>query len=147
MKMKIGEDIADEQIQDRRLMRVIQLRDLNSLQPLIDHPQSAQAINAANEEEAQNLKLFGIAEPNLTNVETGTNANPDAGKTATTAILAAKSADALTQFELDSLHCIYANRGRRSCGCCNKMRRKILMMSRANFTPRSKPWANDTGTA
>src|SRR5258708_33907099 len=48
--------------------------------------------------------MMALAEPNLTNVETGTDANPQAGKTATTAVLAAKSADALTQFEIDSLN-------------------------------------------
>src|SRR5258708_31596790 len=48
--------------------------------------------------------MMALAEPNLTNVETGTDANPQAGKTATTAVLAAKSADALTQFEMDSLN-------------------------------------------
>jgi hypothetical protein len=62
------------------------------------------AIQAATEEEAQNLRMMGLAEPNLTNVETGTDSNPQAGKTATTAVLAAKSADALTQFEIDSVN-------------------------------------------
>ncbi len=48
--------------------------------------------------------MMALAEPNLTNVETGTDTNPQAGKTATTAVLAAKSADALTQFEIDSVN-------------------------------------------
>src|SRR5215472_7769006 len=50
------------------------------------------------------MRMMALAEPNLTNVESGTNANPQAGKTATTAVLAAKSSDALVQFELDSLN-------------------------------------------
>jgi hypothetical protein len=65
---------------------------------------TAPAIAAATEEESQNMRMMALAEPNLSNVETGTESNPQAGKTATTAVLAAKSADALTQFELDSLN-------------------------------------------
>ena len=104
MKAKAGIDIPDEQV-DRALFRVIQLRDPNDLQPLIENiPQIAAALQGATEEEAQNMRMMALAEPNLTNVETGTDANPQAGKTATTAVLAAKSADALTQFEIDSLN-------------------------------------------
>jgi hypothetical protein len=62
------------------------------------------ALQGAQEEEAQNMRMMALGEPNLTNVETGTDSNPQAGKTATTAVLAAKSADALTQFEIDSLN-------------------------------------------
>ncbi len=96
-------DIADEQI-ERQFMRIITMRDPNGLQPLIeDMAGIAQAIAASSEEEAQNMRMMALAEPNLTNVETGTESNPQAGKTATTAVLAAKSADALTQFEIDSV--------------------------------------------
>lgn len=104
MKLKAGSDIPDEQV-DRALFRVIQMRDPDALQPFIeDMAQIGTALSASNEEEAQNLRMMGLAEPNLTNVETGTDTNPQAGKTATTAVLAAKSADALTQFEIDSLN-------------------------------------------
>lgn len=97
-------DIADEQI-DRAFMRIIQTRNPNGLRPLIEDIGSiGAAISGATEEEAQNLRMMALAEPNLTNVETGTDSNPQAGKTATTAVLAAKSADALTQFEMDSLN-------------------------------------------
>lgn len=103
MKAKTGTDIPDEQV-DRALMRVIFMRDPDALQPMMESPQIGQAISAATEEEAQNMRMMALAEPNLTNVETGTDTNPQAGKTATTAVLAAKSADALTQFEIDSLN-------------------------------------------
>jgi hypothetical protein len=104
MKAKAGADIPDEQV-DRALFRVIFMRDPEALQPLIENvAQIASAISAATEEEAQNMRMMALAEPNLTNVETGTDTNPQAGKTATTAVLAAKSADALTQFEIDSLN-------------------------------------------
>lgn len=102
MKAKSGVDIPDEQV-DRALFRVIQLRDMNDLQPLLEPLSVSGAISAATEEEAQVMRMLALADPNLTNVETGTESNPQAGKTATTAVLAAKSADALTQFEMDSL--------------------------------------------
>jgi hypothetical protein len=103
MKAKTGTDIPDEQV-DRALMRVIFMRDPDSLQPMMEPLSAGPAIQAATEEEAQNMRMMALAEPNLTNVETGTDTNPQAGKTATTAVLAAKSADALTQFEIDSLN-------------------------------------------
>jgi hypothetical protein len=104
MKAKTGADIPDEQV-DRALFRVIFMRDPDALAPLIENMgHYATALSGATEEEAQNMRMMALAEPNLTNVETGTEANPQAGKTATTAVLAAKSADALTQFEMDSLN-------------------------------------------
>ncbi len=104
MKLKAGADIPDEQV-DRALFRIIQMRNPEDLQPLLENmAQISSAISAASEEEAQNMRMMALAEPNLTNVETGTDTNPTAGKTATTAVLAAKSADALTQFEIDSLN-------------------------------------------
>ena len=102
MKLRAGADVPDEQV-DRALFRVIQMRNPDDLQPLMDAINLGPAIQAASEEEAQNLRMMALAEPNLTNVESGTDVNPQAGKTATTAVLAAKSADALTQFEIDSL--------------------------------------------
>jgi len=103
MKLRAGADLPDEQV-DRVLFRVISMRNPDDLQPAMDSISLGPAISAASEEEAQNIRMMALAEPNLTNVETGTDTNPQAGKTATTAVLAAKSADALTQFELDSLN-------------------------------------------
>ncbi len=104
MLVKNAADIPDEQI-DRALMRLIVVRDPDAIKPLIENISTiSTAISAATEEEAQNMRMMALAEPNLTNVETGTDTNPQAGKTATTAVLAAKSADALTQFEIDSLN-------------------------------------------
>lgn len=101
---KTGADIPDEQI-DRALFRVMQVKNPDDIKPFIENmAHYATALQGATEEEAQNLRMIGLAEPNMTNVETGTDANPQAGKTATTAVLAAKSADALTNFELDSLN-------------------------------------------
>ena len=110
MKLRAGADIPDEQV-DRALFRIIQMRNPDDLQPLMDPLNAGPAIQAASEEEAQNIRMMALAEPNLTNVESGTEANPQAGKTATTAVLAAKSADALTQFELDSLNWYFKDTG------------------------------------
>lgn len=104
MKIRAGADIPDEQV-DRALFRLISMRNPEDISPLFeDMAGIGTALSAASEEEAQNMRMMALAEPNLTNVETGTDANPQAGKTATTAVLAAKSADALTQFEMDSLN-------------------------------------------
>jgi hypothetical protein len=103
MKAKTGIDIPDEQF-DRALFRVIQMKNPDELVPMMENVDVSPAIAAASEEEAQNMRMMALAEPNLSNVETGTESNPQAGKTATTAVLAAKSADALTQFEIDSLN-------------------------------------------
>ena len=103
MLQRIGEDTPDEAI-ERRLMRLIQVKDLNSFKPLIEAPSIGTALSSANEEEKQIIEMLALAEPNMTVTQAGSETNPMAGKTATTAILAAKSADALTQFELDSLN-------------------------------------------
>lgn len=104
MKGRVGMDVPDEQV-DRALFRIIMMRNPDDLQPMIENFAGiAQGLQGATEEEAQNMRMMALAEPNLTNVETGTDSNPQAGKTATTAVLAAKSADALTQFEIDSLN-------------------------------------------
>lgn len=99
-----GMDIPEEQV-DRKLFKEIVVNRLDGFKLMFDNMGPlASAISAASEEEAQVMRMMALAEPNLTNVETGTDSNPQAGKTATTAVLAAKSADALTQFELDSLN-------------------------------------------
>lgn len=97
-----GEDVADEQI-ERAFYRLILVKDPNSFKPFIDSPSLGTAIQGAIQEEAQIMRMWGLSDPSLNNTESGTDANPTAGKTATTAVLAAKSADALTQYELDSL--------------------------------------------
>lgn len=101
---KVGLDIPDEAIQ-RELFKEVVVQDLNGLKLLHENmaPLTA-AITAASEEEGQIMRMFALMEPNINNTESGTQSNPQAGKTATTAVLAAKSADALTQFELDSLN-------------------------------------------
>lgn len=99
---RLGEDVPDEAI-ERALFRVIQVKDLNSFKPFVEPPSVGQAISAGMEEEGQLLRMMNLFEP-FNNTDTGSESNPQAGKTATTAVLAAKSADALTQFEIDGLN-------------------------------------------
>jgi hypothetical protein len=81
----------------RGLFRELQVADLNGIRPLVEPPLPTGAF----EREAQILRMMSLAEPSMTSTDTGTAANPQAGRTATTALLASKAADALTQFKFD----------------------------------------------
>jgi hypothetical protein len=96
MLRRTGVNIEPEVIV-RGLFRELQVADLNGVKPLQEPPLP----NGAFEREAQIMRMMSLAEPSLTQTETGTAANPQAGKTATTALLASKAADALTQFKFD----------------------------------------------
>jgi hypothetical protein len=93
---RMGVNIEPEVVV-RGLFRELQVADLNGVKLLQEPPLPAGAF----EREAQLMRMMALAEPSLTSTESGTGANPQAGKTATTALLASKSADALTQFKLD----------------------------------------------
>jgi hypothetical protein len=93
---RMGVNIEPEVIV-RGLFRELQVADLNGVKPLQEPPLP----NGAFEREAQIMRMMSMAEPSLTSTESGTSANPQAGKTATTALLASKAADALTQFKFD----------------------------------------------
>jgi hypothetical protein len=99
---RAGEDVPDEQL-EKAFYRLILVKDVNSFKWLEESGSLGPAIQGSIQEEAQILRMWGLSDPSLNNTESGTDANPSAGKTATTAVLAAKSADALTQYELDSL--------------------------------------------
>ncbi len=85
--------------------------------------------NGSFEREAQIMRMESMAEPNMTNVDNGTAANPQAGKTATTAVLSAKASDALTAFKLDGRD-LYL----RSVG-----QKKLYINQQAQHT--DEPWA------
>lgn len=74
--------------------------DLNTIRPFMEPnvPADAWQTNAFIKTEMREN------EPSLGGVDSGTNFNPQADKTATTAILAAKSSDVLMQSEIDSLN-------------------------------------------
>lgn len=81
----------------RGLFRELVVADLNGVKPLVEPPLPSGAF----EREAQIMRMMSLAEPTLTSTDPGTAGNPQAGKTATTALLASKASDALTQFKLD----------------------------------------------
>jgi hypothetical protein len=93
--VRAAEDIPDEVI-DRSMGRFVIVKDPERFK----WEQAPQIPAAAYEEEAQVVAEMNRADPNIGNVESGNEANPQAGKTATTAILAAKSSDVLTNDEL-----------------------------------------------
>jgi hypothetical protein len=72
-----------------------------------DNPEAMKEFNIGNlppgamERGSQILQLLFMNEPSLSGIASGTEANPMAGKTATTSILAAKAADVLLQFKID----------------------------------------------
>jgi hypothetical protein len=92
-------DIPDEAV-ERKFGRFLQVNDIAGIKQF----QETDVPSSAWQTEAQIKSEMQQAEPTLGGVESGTEFNPQAGKTATTAILAAKSGDALTQFELDGLN-------------------------------------------
>jgi hypothetical protein len=110
MKVLIGEDLPDEVI-ERKLMRLVYVKSMNGIQPMQESNAIGAALTGADEEEAQIMRMMAMCDPNLMQTDSGTTSNPMAGKTATTAVLAAKSADALTQFELDNLNAYLKDTG------------------------------------
>jgi hypothetical protein len=94
---RMGVNVEPEVIV-RGLFRELQVADLNGVKPLQEPPLP----NGAFEREAQIMQMMSLAEPTLTSTDAGTSTNPQAGKTATTALLASKAADALTQFKFDA---------------------------------------------
>lgn len=103
--MRAGEDVPDEQV-EMTFLRLFPVKDPRSFAAFLPelYPALASAFRGAQEEEAQIMRMWALSDPSINNTESGTSDQPQAGKTATTAVLAAKSADALTQFKLDSLN-------------------------------------------
>lgn len=101
-----GADVPDEAI-ERALMRVVQVKSPNDYRV----EQTTQVPQATWEAESQTLRMMSLAEPSLTNLETGTNLNPQAGKTATTSVLQQRAIDVLFQSKLDSYDCYWKEDG------------------------------------
>src|SRR6185312_15850887 len=69
--MMVGnEDIPDE-VLERKLYRLLQVRNLNNFKAFNEPSHVLGAIQAANEEEAQIMRHWGISEPTINNVESG----------------------------------------------------------------------------
>jgi hypothetical protein len=125
--MEHANDIPTEVI-DKVFGRVIISK--NKLVPLeeMDVPSSAW------QTEAQILSRMQAAEPALGGVEAeGTDFNPQAGKTATTALLQAKSSDALTQAELDNLNTCIGEMGTKKLEIHRQLSDTITVPNRAAY--------------
>lgn len=84
--------------------------------------------------EAQILSRMQAAEPALGGVEAeGTDFNPQAGKTATTALLQAKSSDALTQAELDNLATFTGEVGTKKLEIHRQLSDRINVPNRSSY--------------
>lgn len=112
--MRAGEDVPDEQL-EMSFLRILTVKDPKAFSPFLMEMYGAlaTAYRGATEEEAQIMRMWALSDPSINNTETGTSDNPQAGKTATTAVLAAKSSDALTQYKLDSLNFYLKEQGQK----------------------------------
>lgn len=132
--MKTGEDVADEQL-EMAFLRIVTCKDPRNFTPFMAEMYGAlaTAFRGGMEEESQIMRLWALSDPSINNTESGSTENPQAGKTATTAILAAKSADALTQFKLDSLNWYLKQHGE-----------KKLAMLQQNIREANEPYDIDS---
>lgn len=95
--------------------------------------------SSAWQTEAQILSRMQSAEPALGGVEAeGTDFNPQAGKTATTALLQAKSSDALTQAELDNLNTCIGEMGTKKLEIHRQLSDTINVPNRAAYVKSDK---------
>lgn len=96
---EVGADILDEQT-ERRFAREVKVKgDPSSIrwEQIPDVPASAW------ETKGMLMRDFNMLEPSIGSVDSGSAANPMAGKTATTAVLAQRATDLLTQYKFDQL--------------------------------------------
>lgn len=123
---KAGEDVPDEQI-ERTFYRLLLVKDLKSFAPFLGDNSAALAAGARGsvEEESQLMRHWGMSDPSINNTESGSSDNPQAGKTATTAVLAAKASDALTQYKLDSLAFYLKESGTKKLWMLQQQQREI----------------------
>jgi len=140
---RVGEDVPDEQI-EKAFFRLITVKDPKNFAPFLgDSPALASAFSGAIEEEAQIMRMWALSDPSISNTESGTGDNPQAGKTATTAVLAAKSSDALIQFKLDSLNAYFKESGQKKLWMLSRTSETLTIhtTSTPSIPARSKPYS------
>ena len=93
---KVGVEFSQDRLESG-VYNVIRTSDLNGSK-FIERPPLP---TGSMERGATILQLIGMFEPSLNLTTEGTEANPQAGKTATTAVLAAKAADVLLAMKMD----------------------------------------------
>lgn len=99
-------DVPDE-VQERALMRILDVKDNNDF----TFPRDPDVPMSAWESEGQVMRMFNMLDGSLANTDNGSQANPMAGKTATTAVLAQRVLDAMTQYKIDGLNLYFKDLG------------------------------------
>jgi hypothetical protein len=94
-----GADIPDEAV-ERSLFRIFDVKDPQDFQVQTEPDVPA----SAWESEAAIMRQMALLDGVLNNVEAGTSVNPQAGKTATTAVLQQRAVDAMTSAKLSQLN-------------------------------------------
>lgn len=82
---------------ERAQFRIYQVKNPGDIKFGVEAEVPASAWNT----ETQIMKMFGMLDPNVTNMETGTDLTPGVGRTATAATLSQKSSDSMLTYELD----------------------------------------------
>lgn len=102
--------------------------------------------SSAWQTEAQLLSRMQAAEPAMGGVEAeGTDFNPQSGKTATTALLQAKSSDALTQAEIDNLNTFIKEKGEKKLEIHRQLSDTINVPNRSAYVKSQKLAEASTG--
>jgi hypothetical protein len=99
-KVRIGADIPDEAT-ERSLLRQIDVKNMNDIEIETMPPLPPEAW----EHQSSILRMFSFAEPALSSPDfAGSNANPQAGRTATVGVLAQRERDELLASKIDALN-------------------------------------------
>lgn len=96
MKGQEGNNYTDKDIERTGFGRILKLKNMNELEPLADPDFPSEAW----QDQAQYVREMQQIEPSTNNFASGTDAIPDSGKLATTAVLAQKSSDSVLADEL-----------------------------------------------
>jgi hypothetical protein len=99
MKALEGDNWTDQDLDRTGWARILTVRDMNEIAPLEEPEFPSEAF----EDQAQLIREMQQAEPAMQDFQPGTEAVPQAGKLATTAVLQSRAADAILADELNCL--------------------------------------------
>ena len=102
-----GHNFTEKSLQRTSFMRLLNVRNMGELEPL----QDATFPGEAWEDQAQFVREMQQIEPSTNNFASGTDTVPQAGKLATTAVLAQKSSDNVLADELNQINVFIAEVG------------------------------------
>jgi hypothetical protein len=118
-----GADIPDEAI-ERSAFRIYDVKDPNDfiIQEVPDVPASAW------ESEAAVMRQMALLDGVLNSVDTGSSANPMAGRTATTAVLQQRAVDTMTAAKLAALNMYLKEIGEKKLAMLQQQLQEVLMI-------------------